>query len=542
MAITLAMSVSSQQGSNNNHQPHPQAAAQPQQQQQGLDGSWTSSNPANGNKRRLIMDETLFFPDTGNATSIPVAASLIQELEALPLFSNQGHSKRLRGAGGPLDVNSEDGGLSSSSSLTGDEGTEEEASSSNAEPMKMVVLSQLGLIQPLATDRNHHLLQQQQVAFKDSSLPAPHVSSSLQDLKQPASSPQDPEQDPNSGGPASTQSSISSRLFKSGAVAAAAVAAATSSPPQSAAPTTTLVVASAVTSSSSPVASSSPRPTQPALSVDAALGDGRFRNYQEGQWKERFAELINFQNKMGHSNVPHNYKKNPPLARWVKRQRYQYRLMKEGQPSTMTDARIQMLEDIGFIWDCFGDVWEQKLTELKEYKARFSNCDVPCNYQENPQLATWVKCQRRQFKLHMDGRPSSMSTERIQTLESLGFRWGLRSSKKRKAQQERAAAEAAAAAAARQTAPMPSRAPTARLLPTAAMTLQQAIQAQQQLQLQAQQLFLQAQQQQHQGLSGMSGVAPLSQPGLSSFAAAPTSNASHHEEEFLEETLNFEAL
>lgn len=36
---------------------------------------------------------------------------------------------------------------------------------------------------------------------------------------------------------------------------------------------------------------------------------------------------------------------------WVEHQRRQYRLLKEGKKSSMTDERIQQLEDLGFEWE-----------------------------------------------------------------------------------------------------------------------------------------------------------------------------------------------
>ena len=158
----------------------------------------------------------------------------------------------------------------------------------------------------------------------------------------------------------------------------------------------------------------------------------RYRSYQVGQWSEKFRELLGFKQQHGHVLVPHKYKYNLPLARWVKRQRYQYKLMKEGGQSTLSQERIQMLEDVGFVWDFQGDAWVEKIADLIAYRQKHSNCDVPCNYAENPRLATWVKCQRRQYKLMVDGKPSSMTPERIHELESLGFRWGLRTHKKRR--------------------------------------------------------------------------------------------------------------
>lgn len=98
----------------------------------------------------------------------------------------------------------------------------------------------------------------------------------------------------------------------------------------------------------------------------------------------------------------------------------------------MTQKRIDSLEALGFIWDVHGDVWDGKLSELKRFRETHRHCDVPCNFPENQQLAVWIKCQRRQYKLFKEGSPSSMTQERIQQLESLGFRWELRRYGKRK--------------------------------------------------------------------------------------------------------------
>lgn len=156
----------------------------------------------------------------------------------------------------------------------------------------------------------------------------------------------------------------------------------------------------------------------------------RFRPYQAGRWTEKFAELCDYRKEMGHCLVPHTYKENLPLARWVKRQRYQYKLMMEGKCSTMTEERVKALEEIGFVWDSQGAAWEERLGELEEFRRTFMHCNVPSNYAQNRPLATWVKCQRRQYKLFAEGKQSNMTPKRIAQLENMGFEWELRSYKK----------------------------------------------------------------------------------------------------------------
>jgi hypothetical protein len=156
----------------------------------------------------------------------------------------------------------------------------------------------------------------------------------------------------------------------------------------------------------------------------------RFRPYQAELWTVKFAELLEFKQRKGHCCVPYTYGENPALARWVKRQRYQYKLKIESKQSTMTDERVVSLEENGFIWDSHGAAWQERWNELAEYQGLYGNCNVPSNYASNPQLATWIKCQRRQHKLYFEGKANTTTPERIAELESLGFEWELRRSSK----------------------------------------------------------------------------------------------------------------
>jgi hypothetical protein len=152
----------------------------------------------------------------------------------------------------------------------------------------------------------------------------------------------------------------------------------------------------------------------------------RFHNYQAGQWAERFNELCLYREKNGNCLVPNKYRESLSLARWVTRQRYQYKLMIEGGSSTLTEERIKALEDIGFAWDSQGAAWDERLEELKKFRSIYIHCNVPSNYHENPQLALWVKCQRSQYRLFMEDKASNMTPQRICYLEAVGFKWQLR--------------------------------------------------------------------------------------------------------------------
>ena len=152
------------------------------------------------------------------------------------------------------------------------------------------------------------------------------------------------------------------------------------------------------------------------------------RPFQANQWALRFKDLQVFKKIPGHCLVPHRYEENVALARWVKRQRYQYKLYLDQDPtSTMTSKRVQILEEIGFVWDSQACLWAQKYEELQQYQAKHGHCNIPGSYQANPSLATWIKCQRRQYRLHRQGRPTHISSSRIRQLEAIGFQWELKS-------------------------------------------------------------------------------------------------------------------
>jgi Helicase associated domain len=94
--------------------------------------------------------------------------------------------------------------------------------------------------------------------------------------------------------------------------------------------------------------------------------------------------------------------------------------------STMTTERASKLEELGFIWNSHTAAWEERLTELQSFKSTHGHCKVPTTYTEFPQLSAWVQAQRRQFKLKCQGMSSTLNSERIQKLATVGFDWEAR--------------------------------------------------------------------------------------------------------------------
>ena len=69
------------------------------------------------------------------------------------------------------------------------------------------------------------------------------------------------------------------------------------------------------------------------------------------------------------------------------------------------------------------DGWQTRFEELKEYKTKFGNCDVPQKYSPNQRLGSWVNKQRNEYNNREAGKKSQMTNYRIDQLNGIDFRW-----------------------------------------------------------------------------------------------------------------------
>jgi Helicase associated domain len=111
---------------------------------------------------------------------------------------------------------------------------------------------------------------------------------------------------------------------------------------------------------------------------------------------------------------------------WVNKQRMEKKFLDEGKRTSMTLDKVANLESIDFAWaKRKGDhSWMEKYQELKRYKERHGNCDVPTKYAPSPSLGRWVSTQRSEYKKRQGGRGSRLLTQdKIDRLNLLGFTW-----------------------------------------------------------------------------------------------------------------------
>jgi hypothetical protein len=144
------------------------------------------------------------------------------------------------------------------------------------------------------------------------------------------------------------------------------------------------------------------------------------------KWEEMFQEIKAHREQTGTCRVALRDAKHRKLGMWVDRQKTNYRLRAHGQPSPLSDERIQKLEDIGFEWQISNreyeaDSWSKRLAELQEYRKRFGDCLVPRNWEENNKLGRWVDHQRQQYRNRQKGARHYMPDEKLKKLQDAGF-------------------------------------------------------------------------------------------------------------------------
>lgn len=150
-------------------------------------------------------------------------------------------------------------------------------------------------------------------------------------------------------------------------------------------------------------------------------------------YDERVAEIKEYVEKHGHANIPASYKENPGLGMWVANLRSSYKRFQTDRRNykglQFTEERMKQLAEVGFDFDLkVGKTFEDRVEELKEFKAKYGDLHVAQKYKENPSLGSWCANMRTAYRRKMQGKPPlfRITEDRIKILEDLGFEFSLR--------------------------------------------------------------------------------------------------------------------
>mmetsp|Transcript_11283 Transcript_11283/g.24068 ORF Transcript_11283/g.24068 Transcript_11283/m.24068 type:complete len:344 (-) Transcript_11283:618-1649(-) len=141
------------------------------------------------------------------------------------------------------------------------------------------------------------------------------------------------------------------------------------------------------------------------------------------KWLARYEELKWLKKSYEDINEPLKTAKYKQLSAWVRTQKQQYKLLHLGKPNKMRQARVDLLNEIGFEWaeERREKFWHAKYNELVAFHAKNGTTRIPPLVAELQPLHTWVSLQRRMLKRHREGKPTKLTQERIRLLDALGL-------------------------------------------------------------------------------------------------------------------------
>jgi hypothetical protein len=129
---------------------------------------------------------------------------------------------------------------------------------------------------------------------------------------------------------------------------------------------------------------------------------------RETAWEDGFHRLKLYKEREGHCRAPVRYKDSNGfrLGQWVFSQRQ--------SRDSLSDDRLQKLNELGFDWDPIETAWEEGFHHLKLYKEREGHCRVPVAHGEKGfPLGRWVNRQRT--------AKEAMAVKRRKRLDEVGI-------------------------------------------------------------------------------------------------------------------------
>jgi hypothetical protein len=129
------------------------------------------------------------------------------------------------------------------------------------------------------------------------------------------------------------------------------------------------------------------------------------------------SELADYRKIHGHCNVPSRYSKTTPI--WEVGQRTKESIQLHQREDIVYDHLPNSRNGkLGFRMGQPRRCLEERLSELADYRKIHGHCNVPRRYSKTTNLGSGSQ-PKGNTELHQEGKTSSMTTFRIQELESL---------------------------------------------------------------------------------------------------------------------------
>lgn len=137
-------------------------------------------------------------------------------------------------------------------------------------------------------------------------------------------------------------------------------------------------------------------------------------------WIRKLEEWKSYRDQTRSFYIVENDPKSESLRKWIYDQNYQYKLLKQGKKSNMTDVKINMMKQLGYDFDY--EPWEFRFEQLKAFYERHGHLDLSSDsLTHNSGLEKWLKQQRTCLARFSKGKNTSLTIRQVNKLASFGI-------------------------------------------------------------------------------------------------------------------------
>ena len=140
-------------------------------------------------------------------------------------------------------------------------------------------------------------------------------------------------------------------------------------------------------------------------------------------WMDNYDQLKKYMAEHGQGEMPSRRKSS--LGVWCDGQINAYNKFMAGNPSYITQKKIELLNEIGFIWDRNGSSWMRRYQSLKGFYNITGHCRVPKSYHDKA-LYRWIGKERTKYRNYINGSTPCQTEEQFHLLGDINFMAGIR--------------------------------------------------------------------------------------------------------------------
>ena len=146
---------------------------------------------------------------------------------------------------------------------------------------------------------------------------------------------------------------------------------------------------------------------------------------QAEMWNIRYNELKQLYETEGTKKNVLKQKASLQLIQWTNHQRVMYRRLQMNQSTSMTEERVQKLNQINFVWDVSRAKWLAMFEELRTFcfthgDGTFLSVKMS---QASSRLRCWVTYHQRLYFSFLNGQPSTLTSMKLEKLKSIDFQY-----------------------------------------------------------------------------------------------------------------------